>query len=493
MNNYEQLKILFKRLAHLQYLERILMWDESVMMPEGAHEARANALATFNRMMQKMLINKKNKALINSAKAEDGLSSWDVSNLEWMEKQYLRAACIPSDLIEDSTKASVACEQAWRNLKQENNWRDFLPYFERSFALIKEIANRRAEALQVDPYDAMIDGYAPGFNQVSIDAIFLNLKNTLLPLIPRIIKKQQNQNIKIPVGPFPIEKQKMLGLELMKALGFDFKCGRLDVSHHPFSTGGPTDVRITTRYEENDFLKSMMGVCHETGHALYEQGLPREWIDQPVGSIHSMVMHESQSLLIEMEVCRSSAYQEFFTSLLCKQFGKQEAFTKDNLHKLVTRVEPGLIRVDADEVSYPLHIILRYEIEKLLFNGSIKINDIPSYWDNLMTQYFGISTKGNDQFGAMQDVHWPAGAFGYFPAYTLGRLMAAQLFSKFIKSNSLFYDEIKEGNFSSLNNWLNENVYSYASLLPNNDLLIKVTGKRLEMTDFISRIEQRYL
>ena len=493
MNAYAQLKKIFKRISQLHYIQRILMWDDAVMMPEGAGVLRGQALATLNSTTHKMLVSKKTGRLLEQVKAEGDLSGWNQANLAWMEKKYHSAVCTSSNLTEELTKASMASEQIWRKLRAKNDWQTFYPYLEKVFLLTKEIAKRRSDALQISMYDAMLDEYAPGFNQQDIDAVFADLKNTLPTIIQKITAKQQVDKIIEPVGPFPVEKQKQLGLSMMKALCFDFQHGRLDVSHHPFCSGGPRDVRITTRYTENEFLGSLFGVCHETGHALYEQGLPFKWLDQPVGQIHSMAQHESQSLLIETEVCHSLAFNEYLVPNLREQFGEQPAFTAQNLYKLLTRVTPGFIRVDADEVTYPLHVILRYEIEKALFSGDLMLRDMPAHWDELMQTYLGISTKDNYRDGVMQDVHWPAGAFGYFPAYTLGRLMASQLFTAYKKQSPHYQDDFRQGNFNSLHSWLKKNVYDYASSLPTNELLQKVTGGALEPHYFIQHIEDRYL
>ena len=493
MEHYPQLKELFKQLSHFQYIQRILMWDEAVMMPVGAGESRANALGTLNRAIHKILIDKKTKRLIAQAKEEKNLSSWDIANLALMEKKYNRAACVPLKLTAEATKMSIMCEQAWRRLRPTNNWHEFYPFLERTFQLSKEISKRQAQALDLNLYDTVIDPYVPGFNQTEIDAIFATLKRTLPSLVQEIIIKKQSNNIQLPIGPFAIEQQKNLGLIVMKALGFDFEHGRLDVSHHPFCSGAPCDVRITTRYLTDQFLSSLIAIFHETGHALYEQGLPREWIDQPVGRMESMAMHESQSLLIEMQICRSKAFIDYLTPLVRSHFGEQSAFTAENLYRVTTKVQPGLIRVDADEVTYPLHIILRYEIEKALFSGEIMIKDLPQVWDELIEKYLGLSTKGNYKDGVMQDSHWAAGKFGYFPAYTLGRLIAAQLFASYENSYPAYREDIKEGNFKPLVNWLQHNIYDYASSLPTQDLLHHVTGKYLDASYFIDHIRQRYL
>jgi len=493
MTAYLQLKTIFKRLSHLQYTQRIMQWDEAVMMPQGASDARAAALATLCRTSQKMLISKKTQALINKAKEQGGLSSWDNTNLMWMEKQYNNAADIPLHLVEEFSQAGTLCEQAWRQLRPQNNWQAFLPHFKRSFELIKKIAEIRSQSLQLAPYDVLLDDYAPGFTQKNIDNIFSKLKLTLPPLAQKIKARQATEMRIEPQGPFSIDQQKALGIKVMSALQFDFNRGRLDASHHPFCSGGPTDVRMTTRYDDDEFITSLLGICHETGHALYEQGLPLEWIDQPVGAIHSMAMHESQSLLIEMQVCRSKSFLEYLLPQIKAEFGLQPAFTIDNLLKVITKIDPtNLIRVNADEVTYPLHIIVRYEIEKALFKGEITIEDLPHYWDEGMKKYLGLTTKGNDKDGVMQDVHWPSGAFGYFPAYTLGRLIAAQFFATFANQHPNYQDNIKTGNFAPLRAWLKDNIHSSASSLSTDDLLLKVTGKSLDSDYFIEYVKQSF-
>lgn len=491
-DSYQQLKSVFSQLSHFHYAERILHWDEAVMMPEGAGTARANALATLNCTAQKVLVNAKNKKLIASAKQQE-LPFWDAANFKWMEKKYIYAACIPSRLTKKLTQETLLCQQIWRKLRVQNKWREFLPTFKRMFKLVKEVAKRRGDALQLNPYDALLDEYAPGFDQNNIDEIFITLKKTIPQLLDQITKKQESDHVEMPRGPFLIEQQKQLGLAVMKAMQFDFKHGRLDTSHHPFCDGAPMDVRITTRYNEHEFLSSLMGICHETGHGLYEQGLPREWVDQPVGRIDSMAMHESQSLLMERQVCGSLSFYHYLLPHIEAHLGCQTAFTAENLYKIASHVQAGLIRVDADEVTYPLHIVLRYEIEKKLFNGELGVEDLPAYWNECMQTYLGISTQGNDKDGVMQDVHWPLGAFGYFPAYTLGRLIAAQLFATFMKTHPDFYTELKQGNFTSLHHWLHTNVYSHAASLSTNDLLIKVTGKTLDSNYFIQHIQKKYL
>jgi carboxypeptidase Taq len=493
MKSYLKLKDTFKQLADVSAAQSILGWDEAVMMPVGAGEERGNTLAALDGMAKKFLVNTKNKKLLADAKQAGNRSEWDEANFKLMEKSFILDACIPHKLAEKIVLQSTACEQAWRQLRSQNNWREFRPYLEAVFKSVKEIARRRGEVLQLSPYDAMLDQYAPGFNEAGIDHIFSGLKEKIPALIQKITAKQSEDIVQVPQGPFDIQKQKELGMTAMTAMQFDFQRGRLDESHHPFCGGTPSDVRITTRYNENEFMSSLQGVCHETGHGLYEQGLPREWLSQPVGHIHSMAMHESQSLLMEKEVCCSESFFKFLHPHIVQQFGSQDAFEPNNLYKLVTRVIPDFIRVDADEVTYQMHIVLRYELEKSLFAGDISIKDLPEHWDALMQKYLGISTHKNYKDGVMQDVHWPSGAFGYFPAYALGRMIAAQFFASFLKAEPEFFEDLERGDFSLLKTWLNENIYSQASLRTPNDLLMKVTGSALDPEYFIKHVQRRYL
>ncbi len=492
MNAYKQLKLIFSRIYHLQNIHYILLWDEAVMMPEYAGKTRAKVMGTLSRLTQKMLRRRKIQPLIDITKKES-LDLLDKVNLDWMEKKHRIASSIPLKIVEKLTETSFLSEQAWRILRPQNNWKDFLPFLEKTFYFVNEIAQRKSQILGLHPYDALIDEYAPGFDQISIDSLFSELKDALPILIKKITAKQREEKMNLPLGPFSLEKQKQLSEMIAKSLGFKLARGRLDESHHPFSCGDRSDARVTNRYDESNFLSGVFGICHEVGHALYEQGLPKKWQFQPVGHVNSMAMHESQSLLIEMEFCRSREFFDYLTPILQSELGKQEAMTVENLHKVVTRVTSSLIRVDADEVTYPLHVILRYELEKELLNGEIQIKDLPARWNELMTCYLGISTKDNYTNGVMQDVHWPSGTFGYFPAYTIGRMIAAQFYSTFINVHPDFPSEVKKGQFQLLHGWLQKNVYNVASSLPTKTIIQNVTKEPLCAKYFIDRIEKRYL
>lgn len=492
MKAYQQLENLFKELAHLNHIEQIMTWDEATMMPIGGGNARAAAMATFKGIQHQKLTQEQYLDLINEAQQSDSLSHWQSANLFWMEKQIRKALALPTELIQEQTASAIQTEQAWRQYRAENNWHDFLPYLQKTFSLVKEAAQIRAEQFGLSAYDICIDDYCPGMTQATIDPLFDILKNELPTLMQKIITKQKDKTL-TPQGPFPIEKQKALAEKFMKAIGFDFEHGRLDTSHHPFCGGVPEDVRITTRYKEDIVSSALFGICHETGHALYEQGLPKEWLTQPVGQALGMAVHESQSLIIEMEACHSHEFTQFFTQQLKSTFNDDPAFETDNLYRMHTQVKPSLIRVDADEVTYPLHVIIRYEIEKDLLSGATHISDLPEIWDAKMSEYLNISTKDNYKDGVMQDVHWPSGTFGYFPAYTLGRLIAAQLFHFATHAEPSILTDLSQGNFTQLKQWLNQHIHSKGSSLPQQQLLESATNEPLNSNYFLQRIKERYL
>ena len=279
----------------------------------------------------------------------------------------------------------------------------------------------------------------------------------------------------------------------MAAIGFDFDRGRLDVSHHPFCGGGSEDIRITTRYDIDDFSSSLMGIMHETGHAMYEMGLPKAWRYQPVGAPLGMAIHESQSLLIEMQVCRSRSFLNYAGPLMQEFFGvNNNELGIENLYRLYTHVEPGFIRVDADEVTYPAHIILRYRLERALISGDLSLPDLPTAWNDGMQKLLDIEPP-NNRLGCLQDIHWPSGDFGYFPTYTLGAMIAAQLYYAAKLDIPSIESEIEEGKFSTLMTWLSKNIHSHGSRFSADQLLNTVTGSSLDPAIFQSHLKNRYL
>ncbi len=493
--SFAKLDELGRKLEALEHAQAMLGVDEAVQMPSGGGEKRAEAMATLAGMYHEMAAAPHVAELIADAESE-ALDDMRQAALRELRRTYTNLTCLSSDFVRKQVAARIRSEQLWRELRPTGNWKDFLPAFEGVIATLREEARLRSDALNLAPYDAMIEQYDPGGRTSEISPVFAELKSFLKNFIPRAIEAQQKKPpTKTFNAPFPIEKQKALGQAIMKALGFDFEHGRLDVSHHPFCGGVPTDVRMTTRYNENEFLSALMGIVHETGHGLYEQGLPKQWAHWPLGRARGMAMHESQSLFVEKQICRSPAFWEWAMPLVSEHLGGEaiKEWSLADMLSHVHRIKLGLIRVDADEATYPLHVILRYELEQDLVTGKLAPRDVPEAWDAKMREYLGLSTIDNPKDGPMQDVHWPAGAIGYFPSYTLGALMAAQQWAAIEKTNPNIRHDMRRGDFSSLNKWRHGNIWSKASTLSTPELLKQATGEPLNARYFTEHLQRRYL
>jgi carboxypeptidase Taq len=496
--SYEKLAAHYKKLSELEHLEAIVAWDEAAMMPEGGASSRAEALATLRGLAHEHAAAPVLGAWLEAAATETGLDAWQRANLREMQRSHRRATALPASLVEASSRAESRSEQAWRKLRAENDWATFRPLLETVVATKREVAAVLGDAFGIEPYDALLDAYEPGARSREIAGLFTTLGEFLPGFIARVLEEQKGRALRPPSGPFPIEHQRALGERLMRKLGFDFEHGRLDVSHHPFCGGVPEDVRITTRYDPADFAKALMGVLHETGHAKYEQNLPRAWLAQPVGKARSMSVHESQSLLLEMQVARSREFASFVAPLLAEAFPDSAArdrgcFDPENVFRIGAQVRPGLIRVDADEVTYPCHVVLRYELEQALITGSLAVRELPDAWDAGMRRLLGISTAGDFKNGCMQDVHWPAGLFGYFPTYTLGALTAAQLFAAASRDVSGLAENIARGDLTGLDAWLREKLWGQGSRYETAELIERATGRPLDTEAFQRHLERRYL
>ncbi|TPV95370.1 MAG: carboxypeptidase M32 [Myxococcales bacterium FL481] len=490
--SYRQLTDHYRRIAHIQHVAAVTAWDEAVNMPPGGEAARGQAMATVAVLLHELQTDARLEGWLQSADQE-ALGTWERANLVQIRRALRRATAVAPDLVQALSLATSRCEQAWRKLRPTNDWETFAPLLDEVIARTREVAQALGERLGVDPYDALVDEHEPGMTAAKIDPIFAELASFLPDYIQRGCERQTGVDVLPLQGPFSPAAQRDLGLQLMRACGFDFNHGRLDRSHHPFCGGTPTDVRITTRYDETDFLPALMGVLHETGHAKYEQGLPRGWLEQPVGHALGMAMHESQSLLAEMQLCRSAAFWRFAGPLVRQAFGTSDALSDRNLAALATRVAPGKIRVDADELTYPCHVILRYEIEKELIAGTLTVADIPERWDEAMRDSLGIDTRGDVRDGCMQDVHWPAGAVGYFPTYTLGALIAAQLAAAMNEAIPDIDERLAQGDFAPMDAWLRQNVWSRGRVVSAQTALEQATGSELSVEPFRAHLARRYL
>lgn len=482
----------FRRRAILGEAQAVLHWDASVTMPRGAAASRGDQLAELDVLGHAIITDPSLPDLLDRAEGE-ALDDWRRANLKEMRRAHIHASALPEALVAEMTRAGSACEAVWRDAKPRSDFAAVLPHFERVLAATREAASAKAAALGLSPYDALLDQYEPDARIAEIEQVFARLEAFLKDFLPQAEEAQAQAGAPVPlVGPYPLAAQQALIREMAGAVGFDFNHGRLDESTHPFSTGWPGDRRITVRYDEADPLSALYAVLHECGHALYEAGLPEKGLRQPVGSARGMQLHESQSLTVEMQVGRSDGFLEFLAPRLQQAFGGAPEFAPDNLAKLVRQVERGFIRVEADEVTYPLHVILRTRLEQALLSGDLHPRDLPGAWNDGFEKLMGHRPP-EDRLGCLQDIHWFDGAIGYFPTYTLGAMSAAQLFQAARLADGEIEPAIARGDLRPLLGWLGRHVHGKGSSLSTSDILVQATGRPLEATAFEAHLTRRYL
>jgi carboxypeptidase Taq len=492
---YESLEQRFRRWSALRDASGVLQWDLAAMMPEGGYNARGEQLAALGVVSHELLTEPKTGELLDAATAQTtGLDTWQRANLHEMRRAHIHATALSSDLVEALSKASTTCEAVWRQARPNADFAAVKPQLETIVRLIREAAEAKSEKLGLSPYEALMDEYEPGSRTADIDVIFSDYAAFLPGFLAAVLERQAKLPAPVaPKGPFPAALQKTLGERVMKTIGFDFDHGRLDTSLHPFCGGVPDDVRITTRYTEDDVASALMGIIHETGHAMYERGLPAQWRMQPVGFARGMALHESQSLLVEMQAARSPAFCAYLSPMLKETFpGNDAAFAPENLVRLYSRVKPDFIRVDADEVTYPAHVILRYRLEQALVAGDLQVGDIPGAWNEGMQNLLGIKPP-SDREGCLQDIHWYSGAIGYFPCYSLGAMTAAQLYAAACAANPDIPAAIARGDFRPLMAWLRPNVHERGSSMTTAEIVTAATGRPLDVAVFKAHLKRRYL
>ncbi|MBL6454903.1 carboxypeptidase M32 [Belnapia sp. T6] len=488
---YARLKSRFARIATLGEASAMLHWDASAMMPPAGGAARGEQLAVLAGLGHELLTAPEVAEDLAAATAE---GKWDAANLALMRRAHRRATALPTALVEARERANAACEKVWRTAKAGADFALVRPYLEEVVALQRETAAALSTALGLSPYDALMDGYQPGIGAADVEPVFTAYEAFLREALPKAEAIQERRGAPLPLpGPFPVETQRVLCRALSARLGLDYDGARLDESLHPFCGGTPTDIRITTFYDPEEVGKALMGVLHETGHALYEAGLPAAWARQPVGEASGMAAHESQSLIIEMQACRSDAFLGFLGGELHRAFGGDPAaYATANLARHWRRVSRGFIRVDADELTYPAHIILRFRLERALIGGELAVRDLPGAWAEGFRALLGIAPP-DDAKGCLQDIHWHDGAFGYFPSYTLGAMAAAQLMGAARRAVPGLDAAMGRGEMAPLVGWLHTHVHGQGSRLGFQDLLRAATGKPLDTADFTDHLRRRYL
>ncbi len=487
---YDRLCTRFARIATVGEASAMLGWDASAMMPPGGGAARGEQLAVLAGVAHGMLVDPEVPVDLGEADADGE----DATNLALMRHAYLRASALPADLVEAQARSNAACEKVWRRARAGSDFKLVMPHLAEVVNLTRQGAEALSGALHMSPYDALMDGFQRGVKAADVEPVFAAYADWLHDALPRAEALQASRPAPVqPQSPFPAAAQEELCRELSARIGLDYMHARLDTSTHPFCGGTATDVRITTRYDEASFAQAILGVLHETGHALYERGLPERFARQPAGEAAGMAAHESQSLIVEMQACRSDAFLRFIGPRLHKAFGGDAAaYAPDNLARLWRRIDRGFIRVDADEMTYPAHVILRFRLEQALIAGDLVVADLPGAWSDGMQTLLGI-TPPDDARGCLQDIHWYDGAFGYFPSYTLGARAAAQLMAAAKRAEPGIDDALAQGDMTPLLSWLRTHVHGLGSLFGFNDLLLNATGKTLDPADFTAHLTARYL
>ncbi|WP_334331101.1 carboxypeptidase M32 [Candidatus Phytoplasma prunorum] len=493
---YHKLEQRFEEIGRLDNILNLLSWDIACNMKSGSENSRTQEIITLNNIIRKLLISKENKNwLLEAQKEIQNLDEWQKVNLKEIALKIKNKEIISEELQNKLIEATNQADLIWRQAKANNDYELFKPYLAKVIEYTKEIAKFRAKSLGgLSLYDALIDIYDTGTTSKSIKKTFSVLKEKLPFLIKEILKKQQFKKNLYQKISLPIEQQKKINYQIMKTLGFDTNKGRLDESVHPFCGGTPHDVRLTTHYSSDNFLNSFYATMHETGHALYEQNLPEKYKNQPVGEARGFQFHESQSLLIEKQVGKSKEFITYLTNLLSQKFNLNDDLLKtENLYLQANQVKPDFIRIYSDEVTYCLHIILRFEIEELLINDQLSLDELPNVWNQKMQDYLGILPK-NFTEGCLQDVHWSAGYFGYFPSYANGMIISSMVMKKIKTIYPNIKNDFVQGEFSNLNQYLNQNFRNFGSLFSSKDMLFQLTGEtEVNPYTFLKYLEDKYL
>lgn len=479
--------------ALLRSVSRLLSWDQRTYIPPKGHTLRADQLALMARLIHERETDPRVGEYLAQVEGSDLIadpgSPAAVNVREW-RRTFERATRIPPELAVALAQASAEGETAWERARPQNDWPAFLPFLER----LVDLSREEAEALgyATEPYDALLDGYEVGETAAGLESLFCTLGENLVGLLEGIRGSSRSPDVSVLHRHYPRALQEQFSRDVVLKLGYDFEAGRLDPTAHPFSTGlGPGDVRITTRYDEHFFSTAFFGTLHEAGHALYNQGLPPEHWGTPRGHSVSLGIHESQSRLWENLVGRSRGFWEFFYPRAWAVFPALQDVSLETFHFAINEVAPSLIRVEADEVTYNLHIIFRFELERSLINRGLEARDLPEAWNAKIGEYLGL-TPPDDRDGVMQDVHWSAGYFGYFPTYTLGNIYAAQFFAQAAAELGDLNHLSARGEFGLLLGWLREHIHSQGSRHRPRDLVRVVTGEDLDSRFLVEYLSNKF-
>ncbi|RXY98793.1 carboxypeptidase M32 [Fictibacillus sp. S7] len=482
-----------KKMTHLNEAVGLMYWDLRTGAPKKGVSQRSEVIGTLSADVFSMSTSEQMKSYIDELCQEQVYSSLsDVTKktLEEVKKEYERNTKIPPEEFKEYVILQSKAESVWEEAREQSDFAMFQPYLEKLVDFNKRFIGYWG--YEGNKYNTLLDMYEPGVTVDIIDATFSKLRDRIVPLLQKITEAGKPE-ASFLFEQFPKEKQKEFSLKVLKEMGYDFRAGRLDETVHPFAIGlNPGDVRVTTRYVESDFRTAVFGTIHEGGHALYEQNLSEELVGTPLSTGTSMGIHESQSLFWENFVGRNRGFWKHHYASLKKYAGTQfDQVDLDTFYKAINIVEPSFIRIEADEMTYALHIIVRYEIEKGLFNDEIEVRDLPRIWNEKMQEYLGV-TPENDSQGVLQDVHWSGGSFGYFPSYALGYIYAAQLKQALVQDLPEFDELLEKGELKPIQKWLSRNIHQYGKMKKPMEILQDVTGEGLNPDYLIRYFEEKY-
>jgi carboxypeptidase Taq len=490
----EKLKARMSDIGHLHRAMAVLEWDMQTYMPPGGAVARADQIALLSRLAHEQLTDPETGRLLAMAEAEvSGMDpgSEDACLVRNVRRDYEHAVKIPTELAEELSRHTALSQDIWAKARAESNFAAFAPALEHMFDLLRQVAE--CLGYEEEPYDALLDQYEPGAKTRQIAAHFHTLQPVLRTLTQAITASPECQKVPELTGFFPIEAQQKFVQQVIRELGYDFERGRQDQSPHPFcTTFSRDDVRITTRYHAERPEVALYAALHEAGHALYEQGIPAEYDNTPLGGGASSGVHESQSRLWENLVGRSHSYCTYIFPKLRQVFPEPLAgWDAERFYRAVNRVAPSFIRVEADEVTYNLHVLMRFELERDLLMQRLTVNDLPEAWNAKMQEYLGITPPDNAQ-GVLQDIHWSAGLVGYFPTYTLGNLLSTQLWHALQQAIPGLDSQIEQGDFAPLLQWLREHVHCYGRKYLPDELIRRVTGEPLTAQYYVEYLRGKF-
>ena len=487
---YASYQTKMQKIADVKYASAVLQWDQETYLPPKGNDFRGQQIATLSEIAHQQFTEKKMGELLEELSALENLPADDKRNIQLSWDDYKRNVKLSSAFVRQLSESVNQSYHAWAKARKENSF----SCFEQPLQQLIELKKQEADMLGYEqhPYNALMNDYDKRLTVSKVDSLFHELKPQLLVLLDAI-KNKNTVDDSFLFQQFNKDDQWKFGLEILKRIGFDFEAGRQDISLHPFTTNfSSRDVRVTTRIDEHDFGNMTWSCLHEGGHALYEQGLPVDQYGLPLGEYCSLSIHESQSRLWENCIGRGLPFWQHNSSLLKKSFPDQfNNITPEQFYRGINKVAPSLIRTDADELTYHFHVIIRYEIEKMLIEGSLQTKDIPTCWNEQYQKYLGI-TVPDDNSGCLQDIHWSHGSFGYFATYSLGSLYAAQLFATIESQNSTISDDLASGNMNNIQQWLKKEIYCNGRYYSSEELCKKATGESLQSSYFIKYATKKF-